>query len=234
MVDMHLVEVQQHLRDLQSGGSATQSRFSSRLGGDSNLGSSYQSELTDGSDKLFVFPVLTTSTSATFNLTLNPATASTKVKKITLLLKQQIGVATDTDDYDITLAASSWTRGQVEDINEPLIIGTISPESLPESHENYYEPIVQWVEYDLSPLLLEKPLGQRNLVVINSQWRKISLAYLRVEYDDIQVSCWRTYQMSKFGYLYFNCVTDRLIVVSEALIATLVAIHHLAVESPFT
>lgn len=186
---MDQVEVKQHFKDLQEDGSAV---AGSRLSGVSNAAagqtgtSNYQGDSSDGTDKLFVFPVLTTSTSATFNLTLNPITTSSnlnKVKKITLLLKQQVGA--EFDDYDITLAASSWTRGQPK---EPLIIGAISPEALPESHENYFEPIVQWVEYDLSPLLLDRQLGQRNIIVITSQWRKITLAYLRVEYDDIQLN----------------------------------------------
>ena len=137
-------------------------------------------------DSLFVLPVLTTSNSATFNVTLNPQTTfNHPVKKITLFLQQKMDVVF-MSDLEITIAASSWAS-----TNEPLVFGTVEPDEIPESFENnLQEPMLQWIEYDLTSLLGEDDQFELlNMLVVRSRWLKIASAYLRVDFDDaVQVS----------------------------------------------
>lgn len=139
-----------------------------------------------GSDKLFVLPVLTTSGSATFNLTLNSQNAAThSVKKITLFLKQNVDESLR--DLDVFVAVSSWTSN-----TSPAITTSVSPEALPESFENYLdEPY--WIEYDMTQVLMDAAQYERlNMIVVSSRTLKFSKAYLRVDYDDGQVSAPRS------------------------------------------
>lgn len=135
-------------------------------------------------EKMFLFPVLATSTSATFNLTLNPQTTSNHaVKKIALLLKQKIDFAGSDDQ--IRLTASSWTSDELDE--KARLLGVLEAQ-VSESTENLLElPSVQWVEYDLSPLILGGEIDELSKLVVSSKWLKISSSYIRIEYDTTQV-----------------------------------------------
>ncbi|KAI1302388.1 Inhibin beta B chain [Halotydeus destructor] len=168
-------------------GEAQQSRYERsqgpRVASPATLRAPGSSYATEDLDKLFIMPTMTTSTSATFNLTMNPTTSGLQVKKVTLLLKQRIDIGM-ASDFQITMSTATWHALQAG--QAPFFVGLVEPDSLPDSFENYlHEPIVQWIEYDLTQLLSDQQMDkQENMVVISSRWLKFSKAYLRIEFEE--------------------------------------------------
>lgn len=173
---MHLMrEVQQ---------SRQEHREAAKVSNGASLSRAHTHRHGEDSDRLFVLPVLEATGSATFNLTLNSQNAAHPVRKITLLLKPHADLGM-ISDLDVSVGVSSWTSS-----SGPFVTETISPEALPDSFENYLvEPTPMWIEYNLTTLLLDAAQYERlNMIVVSSRLLRFSKAYLRVDYDDGQVS----------------------------------------------
>lgn len=184
--DLNLLEVQQQKQEEYSGMSSAQSDSFARQ------------EETEEADKAFIFPVVSTSTSTTFNLTINPQTSTKhQIKKIAVYLKQQINL-NDLDsvsDKEITVISSSW-KDPLRSKQSFKSMGSVKPQPLPSlpEYENFHYDMtpLRWLEYDLTDLLLKELSDQKKkIITINSNFFKIYSSFISMEFDERHVSIYQ-------------------------------------------
>jgi len=178
---LNLLEVQQQKQEEYSGMSSMSSAQSDSFS---------REEETGEADKAFIFPVVSTSTSTTFNLTINPQTSTKhQIKKIAVYLKQQINL-NDLDsvsDKEITVISSSW-KDPLRSKQSFKSMGSVKPQPLPSlpEYENFRDITpLRWLEYDLTDLLLKELSDQKKkIITINSNFFKIYSSFISMEFDE--------------------------------------------------